>query len=248
MKSRVGHQNPLIRSPRAHFSLTRWRERWSRWASSRSVPPTPVTGLGTVIRWAGSAAARSPARPTRSGSSWRWESDKARGTWIDPRGADAPLAEWAEEFLRLGRRLSATTLQTYRRDLDKDVLARFGSYRIGRIPPDEIENWLNDEIDAGIAPSSVHRHYRTLRRVLQVAVDKQKLLANPCQRVQPPSGSPRRGPATMFRWRGPELIRQGRVAGVIGRSPSGGPRPRRRDQDRGCRGRCLGCRPPDEDD
>jgi integrase len=114
------------------------------------------------------------------------ESDKARGNWIDPRGADVALAEWAEEFLRLGRRLAATTQQTYRRDLDKYVLPRFGAYRIGRIPPDEIENWLNDEIDAGIAPSSVHRHYRTLRRMLQVAVDKQKLLANPCLRVQPP--------------------------------------------------------------
>jgi hypothetical protein len=42
------------------------------------------------------------------------------------------------------------------------------------VPADEIENWLNDEIDAGIAPSSVHRHYRTLRRVLQVAIQKRK--------------------------------------------------------------------------
>ncbi|MGH9119690.1 MAG: tyrosine-type recombinase/integrase [Acidimicrobiales bacterium] len=66
------------------------------------------------------------------------------------------------------------------------MLPRFGAYRLGRIPPDEIENWLNDEIDAGIAPSSVHRHYRTLRRVLQVAVDKQKILADPCARVEPP--------------------------------------------------------------
>jgi hypothetical protein len=116
----------------------------------------------------------------------KMESDKVGGMWIDPRGADTPLAVWAEDFLRLSRRLSPSTQQTYRRDLDKYVLPRFGEYRIGRLPPDEIENWLNDEIDAGIAPSSVHRHYRTLRRLLQVAVDKQKLLANPCGRVQPP--------------------------------------------------------------
>lgn len=32
----------------------------------------------------------------------------------------------------------------------------------------------------------MHRHYCTLRRVLQVAVDKQKILMNPCARVQPP--------------------------------------------------------------
>ena len=97
-----------------------------------------------------------------------------------------PLASWAEEFLRLCRRLSPTTLEAYGRDLRKYVLPRFGAYRLGRIPPDEIENWLNDEIDAGIAPSSVHRHYRTLRRMLEVAVDKQKIPTNPCARVQPP--------------------------------------------------------------
>lgn len=114
------------------------------------------------------------------------ESDKARGSWIDPRGAEMPLATWSEEFLQLCRRLSPTTLEAYRRDLRKYVLPRFGAYRLGRVPPDEIENWLNDEIEAGIAPSSVHRHYRTLRRMLQVAVDKQKILVNPCARVQPP--------------------------------------------------------------
>ncbi len=58
--------------------------------------------------------------------------------------------------------------------------------RHAAIPPDEIENWLNDEIEAGIAPSSLHRHYRTLRRVLQVAVDKQRVVSNPCDRVEPP--------------------------------------------------------------
>lgn len=58
--------------------------------------------------------------------------------------------------------------------------------RHAAIPPDEIENWLNDEIEAGIAPSSLHRHYRTLRRVLQVAVDKQRIVSNPCDRVEPP--------------------------------------------------------------
>lgn len=58
------------------------------------------------------------------------ESEKARGTWIDPRGADMPLATWAEEFLLLCRRLSPTTLDAYRRDARRYVLpvsARTGS-------------------------------------------------------------------------------------------------------------------------
>jgi integrase len=111
--------------------------------------------------------------------------DIERGHWIDPRGADTPLASWAGEFLALARRLSPTTQETYRRDLDKYLLPRFGSHRLGRLPADEIENWLNDEIAAGIAPSSVYRHYRVLQRMLQVAVEKQRISANPCDRVSP---------------------------------------------------------------
>ena len=82
--------------------------------------------------------------------------DIERGRWIDPAGAEQPLAKWAEEFMLLSRRLSPSTQDTYRRDLTRYVLPRFGSYRLGRLPADEIENWLNDEIAAGIAPSSVH--------------------------------------------------------------------------------------------
>ncbi|MHB1447189.1 MAG: tyrosine-type recombinase/integrase [Acidimicrobiales bacterium] len=96
-----------------------------------------------------------------------------RGRWVDPAGAEMPLAVWAEDFMSPARRLAPTTQQTYRRDLDRYIVPRFGAYRLGRLPADEIENWLNDEIARGLAPSSVHRHYRVLRRMLQVAVEKQ---------------------------------------------------------------------------
>jgi site-specific recombinase XerD len=82
------------------------------------------------------------------------------------------------ELFALARRVAPSTQDTYRRDLDKYILPRFGAYRLGRLPADEIENWLNDEVAAGLAASSVHRHYRTLRRVLQVAVDATPSLGN----------------------------------------------------------------------
>jgi integrase len=109
-----------------------------------------------------------------------------RGQWIDPRSAEMSLNEWAVEFLLLARRLSPRTQGTYERDLTQYVLPRFGTYRLGKLPPGEIENWLNDEVAGGLARSSVHRHYRTMRRVMQVAIDKEKVLHNPCDRVQPP--------------------------------------------------------------
>jgi hypothetical protein len=64
------------------------------------------------------------------------KSEKARGSWIDLRGADVPLATWAEEFMRLSRRLSPTTQQTYRRDLGSYVAATVqGVPSLGRLRP-----------------------------------------------------------------------------------------------------------------
>jgi integrase len=114
------------------------------------------------------------------------EADLARGQWLDPAGAQLSVAEWSETFLSLCRRLEPTSQATYARDLRRYVLPRFGDYRIGFVPVEEIENWLNDEIDQGIAPSSVHRHYGALRRMFQVAIEKEKIVANPCDRVTPP--------------------------------------------------------------
>ncbi|MDA8296962.1 MAG: hypothetical protein M0004_10335 [Actinomycetota bacterium] len=62
----------------------------------------------------------------------------------------------------------------------------FLAYRIGRLPADEIENFLMDEVAAGIAPSSVHRHYRAFRGMLEVADEKDKIVVKPCSRMRPP--------------------------------------------------------------
>ena len=55
--------------------------------------------------------------------------DVERGRWLDPSGADLPLATWAAEFLLFARRLSPSTQETYRRDLERYILPRFGDYR-----------------------------------------------------------------------------------------------------------------------
>ena len=81
------------------------------------------------------------------------EVELSRGSWVDPRDADQPLAAWAAEFLDLSRRLAPKTRETYQRDIERYILPRFGGYRIGLLPPAEIENWLNDEVGVGIAPS-----------------------------------------------------------------------------------------------
>ncbi|MHB8289772.1 MAG: hypothetical protein ACYDEY_11135 [Acidimicrobiales bacterium] len=60
--------------------------------------------------------------------------EMGRGHWLNPRDVEIPVAECAEEFPSLARRLSPSTQQTYRRDIDKYVLPRIGAYGIGRLP------------------------------------------------------------------------------------------------------------------
>ena len=59
--------------------------------------------------------------------------------------------------------------------------------RCSQLKPFDIRAWLADELAAGLAPSSVHRHYRVLRRVLQVAVDNELIARSPCAGVKPPA-------------------------------------------------------------
>ena len=63
----------------------------------------------------------------RKADAERWvremEVDLQRGEWLDPRSAQVRLANWAEDFLALARRLSPTTQATYRRDLANSTCA-----------------------------------------------------------------------------------------------------------------------------
>ena len=112
--------------------------------------------------------------------------DMQRGTWVDPKHGQMRLEDWATTFLRTAHDLDRTTRATYSRDLERFVLPRFGSVPMGRIRKIDIREWINDELAAGIAPSSVHRHFRTLRRVLNVAVEHDLLAASPCAGVKGP--------------------------------------------------------------
>ena len=153
--------------------------------SSRSARPVP----GPLPRPArqGRTPRRSPARPTPSGSCARSRSTRSAGRWIDPRGADMPLADVGREFLSLVPPAVA--------DDAGDLPARPEPVRPAAVRrrtgsagcrPTRSRTGSTTRSTPGLAPSSVHRHYRTLRRMLQVAVEKQKILANPCDRVEPP--------------------------------------------------------------
>ena len=123
--------------------------------------------------------------------------------WVDPSLGRMLLSEWAGIYLQTATELDSNTHFTYKRDLTRNILPRFGSRALSAIRPVDIRLWLADELTAGIAPSSVHRHFRVLRRVLNVAVATELLQRSPCDGVKAPAV-----PATEMRFlTAPEVSR-----------------------------------------
>ena len=112
--------------------------------------------------------------------------DLQRGTYVDVRAGRHTVATWADQWLAGAMNLGAGGRETYRRDLDRYVLPALGHLALRHLTTERIETFLADELDDGLAPSTVHRHYRTVRRLAQVAVERRLLAVNPCDAVTPP--------------------------------------------------------------
>jgi integrase len=109
----------------------------------------------------------------------------AHGAWVAPEGPKTPFCEWVGTYLETVMDLRESTLSIYAREL-RHAEDRFGATPIGTLRPLAIQEWLRTLLDGGVPPSSVHRRYRVLRRVLGVAVDAGMLVRNPCDGVRPP--------------------------------------------------------------
>ena len=111
--------------------------------------------------------------------------DMARGEYIDTRQGRITLEAWADEWLAGARNLSTGGHDTYRRDLDRHILPMLGAVPIGRLSAGDVDRYLT-VVGLGLAPSTVHRHYRTLHRMLEVARLRGLVAKNACEHVQPP--------------------------------------------------------------
>jgi integrase len=97
----------------------------------------------------------------------------------------ASLSQLGDQWLAASINLVPGTLTTYRRDLDRYILPAFGNVDPAKLTPQMIRAWLASELER-LAPSSVHRHYRTLRTLYGWAIRQGQLSVNPCDRVDPP--------------------------------------------------------------
>ena len=114
----------------------------------------------------------------------RVQGDLARGEYADPRRARMTVAEWADEWLAGARNLTTGGREMYDQALGH-ILPELGRIPLGKLSPSDVDRYLTAKLDR-LAPSTVHRHYRTLHRMLRIAVDRGVIPRNPCGPVEPP--------------------------------------------------------------
>ena len=94
------------------------------------------------------------------------------------------VADWADQWLASARNLAPASVDTYRKAL-KVILPALGDLKLVDLTPDRIDAFLTAE-EGEYAPSTVHRHYRTIHRLCSTAVRRGHLVANPADVVEAP--------------------------------------------------------------
>lgn len=120
------------------------------------------------------------------------------------------VATWATEWLTSAHNLRHGGRDLYQRDLDRHILPRLGDKPLAQLTATDIDAFLGAMAAAGHAPSSLHRYWRTLRRLLNVAVDRDIITTNPIRKVKAP-----RVPKTEMRFLTADQLEQLATAAVL---------------------------------
>jgi integrase len=113
------------------------------------------------------------------------EVSKMRGDWVDPTRARLDVAQWAEQWFASQVQLKETTRSGYRYSLDRHVVPRWGSLRLGEVGHADVQAWVAG-LSARLAPSTVRQIYLVLSGVMKYAVRDGRLSRNPCEDVRLP--------------------------------------------------------------
>lgn len=130
------------------------------------------------------------------------ESDKARGTWLDPTLAEVPFGEWAERWLASTSHLKPKTISGYQSLLRSRIMPVFQRAPIGAIRPIDVREWVSRMQADGLSASRCRQACHLVGAILQTAVDDGRIAASPCASVKLP-----RLPQVEMAYLAPEQLR-----------------------------------------
>ena len=112
--------------------------------------------------------------------------DMSRAAWVDPARVRMRFGVWAEEWLAMSVDLRASTRSTYERELRSGLLPTFEGVPLASITPEVVRRWIAAQSAAGVSATQANKRFRILRRILNVAVETDHLVKNPCKGIRAP--------------------------------------------------------------
>lgn len=114
------------------------------------------------------------------------ESDKQRGSYIDPHLGKTTLTQWWERYQTTANwmKLKASTRDRYEGLMRKQVLPYLGAKRLAAIKRLDVEAWITQLANEPVGPASINAAHRVLRLVLQTAADADVVASNPARGVR----------------------------------------------------------------
>lgn len=107
------------------------------------------------------------------------ESDKRRGTYLDPRAGELAFQSYADAWLA-SQTFDESTRETVGFRLRKHVYPRLGLQSLASITPAHIRSWDRELQQLGLAPSYRQGIFIHIAAILNAAVDDDKIRKNPC--------------------------------------------------------------------
>ncbi|HVL92445.1 MAG TPA: site-specific integrase [Acidimicrobiales bacterium] len=114
------------------------------------------------------------------------ETEKHRGTWIDPRHGLTLFADWVDEWRATTAALRPSTRARDESYLRTHILPAFGSAPVGAIEHMAVRRWIAEMTAAGKAPATVQKAHQIMSKVMASAVDARLIAASPCLKVKLP--------------------------------------------------------------
>jgi integrase len=109
-----------------------------------------------------------------------------RGTHINPADTQRQFSYLADAWRATWIDLEPKTAAGYESILNRHVLPRWADAKVGAISAEVVQKWINDLAASGRNPKTVSNVYGVLRAVLNVAVERNYIPANPCAVVRLP--------------------------------------------------------------
>ena len=114
------------------------------------------------------------------------ESDKIRGSYVDPVRGRVTVGDWSEQWLAGQAQLKESARARYAGIVTKHVIPQWGRLPLAAVTHAEVASWVAELAASGLAGSTVRYVHRVLFMALELAVRDGRIARNPAAEVRLP--------------------------------------------------------------